>query len=97
MYRFLLVMGLMMKTVKKGKYLHFKGGEYEVLGVAKHSEKLEDLVVYICKHKDSFGRVNGLWVRPAAMFLEQVEVGGKKMPRFKYLGPAKESSHEIIR
>lgn len=65
--------------IKIGKYKHFKGPEYEVIGLAKHSETLEDLVVY----KDSSGE---LWVRPVKMFLEEVEVNGKKVPRFKYIG-----------
>lgn len=69
-----------MRKVKLGKYLHFKGGEYEVLGKARHSETLEEMVVY--KH---WGETE-LWVRPKKMFLEEVEVGGKKVPRFKYLG-----------
>jgi hypothetical protein len=65
--------------IKLGKYKHFKGPEYEVIGLARHSETLEDLVVY----RDSKG---GLWVRPLKMFLEDVGVDGKKIPRFKYIG-----------
>lgn len=59
-----------------GKYEHYKGGVYEVIGVANHSETLEKMVVY--KHGDG-----ELWVRPLAMFTELVEVNGKKMPRFR--------------
>ena len=65
--------------IKIGRHKHYNGPEYEVIGEAKHSETLEDLVVY----KDSRGE---LWVRPVKMFLEEVEVNGKKIPRFKYIG-----------
>jgi hypothetical protein len=65
-----------------GKYRHFKGGEYEVVGVARHSETDERLVVYRPLYNDS-----GLWVRPVAMFLESVEHHGQTVPRFAYLGP----------
>lgn len=60
-----------------GRYRHYKGGEYEVVGVAWHSETLEALVVYRPLYNDS-----GLWVRPHAMFFGQVEVEGKWQPRF---------------
>jgi hypothetical protein len=66
--------------VRTGKYRHFKGGLYEVLGVARHSETEEELVVY----KNSRG---DLWVRPRAMFLETVTHDGREVPRFAYLGP----------
>ena len=62
-----------------GKYQHYKGGVYEVIGMASHSETLERLVVY--KHGDG-----ELWVRPLAMFLETVEIDGRKVPRFRSLG-----------
>ena len=67
--------------IKVGKYRHYKGKEYEVIGTAMHSETLEDLVVY----RALYGERN-LWVRPVKMFLEEVEVDGKKIPRFKYIG-----------
>jgi hypothetical protein len=68
------------KNLKPGIYEHVKGGRYEVLGVAHHSETLEEMVLY--KHlKDD----SGLWVRPLAMFLETVERDGKTMPRFKFI------------
>lgn len=67
--------------MKLGKYKHYKGNFYEVLGVAKHSETMEDLVVYK-KLYDDFG----LWVRPLKMFEEMVEIDGKKMPRFEFIG-----------
>ena len=60
-----------------GRYRHYKGGEYEVIGVARHSESLEPLVLYRPLYNDS-----GLWVRPYAMFFEQIEVNGVSMPRF---------------
>ena len=64
--------------IKLGKYKHFKGGEYEVVGVAKPSETLEDFVVY----KALYGN-NDLWIRPLKMFLEKVMVDGKEVERFK--------------
>ena len=67
--------------LKLGKYRHFKGNEYEVIGLAKHSETLEDLVIY----RALYGK-NDLWVRPLSMFIEEVEVAGQKIPRFKYIG-----------
>lgn len=69
--------------IKLGKYQHFKGGLYRVLGVAKHSETLEELVVYEALYDAPLGK---LWVRPKEMFLEEVEVDGNKIPRFKYVG-----------
>jgi hypothetical protein len=67
----------------RGRYRHFKGGEYEVIGVARHSETDERLVIYRPLYGES-----GLWVRPVAMFLELVSVSGATVPRFEYLGPA---------
>jgi hypothetical protein len=67
------------RTIKIGqKYRHFKGNEYLVLYLAKHSETLEDLVVY----KAMYGEM-GIWVRPLEMFLEQVKVEGKLVNRFE--------------
>jgi hypothetical protein len=71
-----------MREPVPGRYRHFKGGEYEVVGVARHSETDERLVVYRPLSDDS-----GLWVRPAEMFLETVTINGKCVPRFAYLGP----------
>jgi hypothetical protein len=72
-----------MRKLKLGKYRHSKSGKiYEVLGVAKHSETLEDLVVYKCLHNNPLSK---LWVRPFSMFKEKVEINGKKIPRFVYL------------
>lgn len=67
--------------IKPGRYRHFKGREYEVIGVAKHSETLEDMVVY----RQLYGE-HGLWVRPASMWEETVERDGKTYKRFTYIG-----------
>ena len=61
----------------QGRYRHYKGGEYEVVGVARHSETLEPLVLYRPLYNQS-----GLWVRPHAMFFEQLVVEGHAMQRF---------------
>lgn len=60
-----------------GRYRHYKGQDYEVLGAVRHSETEEVLVLYRPLYNDS-----GLWVRPHAMFFEQVEVDGRQVPRF---------------
>lgn len=70
-----------MDEIKPGRYRHFKGKEYEVLGTARHSETLEELVVYRALYGDF-----GLWVRPAAMWNELIERDGKTFRRFTYLG-----------
>ena len=67
--------------LKLGRYEHYKGNHYEVNVVARHSETMEDLVVYRALYGE---RV--LWVRPLKMFLEEVEIGDKKVPRFRYIG-----------
>lgn len=67
--------------VKLGKYRHFKGNEYEVIGIAKNSETLEEFVVY----KALYGNYD-LWIRPIEMFTETVEKDGIKQERFKYIG-----------
>ena len=69
------------KLLKPGKYRHYKGGEYQVLDIATHSETEEKLVVY----KPLYGEQN-MWVRPIEMFLEKVDVRGKQLPRFEYIG-----------
>ena len=74
-----------MLEIKKGKYTHYKGKEYEVIGLARHSETLEELVVYRALYNsEEFGN-NCLWVRPKSMFLEEVEIEGKKVKRFKFI------------
>lgn len=74
-----------MSELKVGRYFHYKGKLYEVIGVGRHSETLEELVVYRQLYKSDFPK-GTLWVRPKKMFLEKVEVDGKKVPRFKYIG-----------
>lgn len=60
-----------------GHYRHYKGGDYEVIGLARHSETLEALVIYRPLYNDS-----GMWVRPWSMFVETIEVAGRRIPRF---------------
>ena len=60
-----------------GLYRHYKGNDYRVVGLARHSETLEPVVVYQALYGE-----RGLWVRPAAMFIERVEIDGKSVPRF---------------
>lgn len=67
--------------IQPGRYRHFKGREYQVIGMARHSETEEEMVVYRPLYGDG-----GLWVRPAAMWCEQVERDGKVQPRFTYVG-----------
>jgi hypothetical protein len=66
-------------TCKKGIYQHYKGNYYEVLDVARHTETLEEMVVY----RALYGN-RELWVRPLAMFLKEVEENDKKISRFEY-------------
>jgi len=74
-----------MREIQPGKYRHYKGGLYEVIGIAHHSETLEELVVYkALYHSAEFGD-NSLWVRPAKMFIGTVTVDGKSIPRFKFI------------
>lgn len=68
---------------RPGRYRHYKGREYLVIGIARHSETLGPLVVYQALYGE-----RGLWVRPAAMFVETVEVGGRSFPRFARIGDA---------
>lgn len=70
-----------MKEIKLGKYRHFKGNEYEVIGTARHSETLEDFVVYRALYGEG-----DLWVRPFDMFVETIERDGKQFKRFEYIG-----------
>lgn len=65
-----------------GKYRHFKGMEYELIGIASHSETLEPMVVYRALYGEG-----GLWVRPAQMWLETVDKPGYHGTRFQYIGP----------
>ena len=70
-----------MEEIKCGRYRHFKGKEYRLLGMAKHSETLEDMVVY-----QALYGAKGLWVRPAAMWTETVDREDYHGPRFIYMG-----------
>ncbi len=68
--------------VRVGRYRHYKGNEYVVLGVARHSETEEELVVYRQDYGDG-----SLWVRPKQMFVEEVQVGDQRQPRFHWIAP----------
>ena len=70
-----------METIRTGRWRHFKGNEYEVIGIAKHSETLEEMVVYRALYGEG-----GIWVRPASMWNETVERDGQFFPRFTYIG-----------
>ena len=70
-----------MEDIRPGKYRHFKGNEYRVLYTARHSETLEPMVVYRALYGE-----RGVWVRPAAMWSEQVDRNGYRGPRFTYIG-----------
>lgn len=73
-------MALNPDAIEPGRYRHYKGNEYEVVGMARHSETLELMVVY----RPLYGE-GGMWVRPAAMFAEDVTIDGKNQPRFARL------------
>lgn len=68
-------------NIKIGKYRHFKGNEYRVLHLAKHSETLVEMVVY----QALYGEM-GIWVRPASMWNESVTHNGESLRRFEYIG-----------
>jgi len=70
-----------------GRYCHYKGGEYQVYGIARHSETEEELVVY----RPLYGE-GALWVRPLSMFTETIEVRGQLVQRFAYVGAGEHSS-----
>ena len=72
----------MIEAIEPGRYRHYKGNEYTVLGVARHSETEENLVVYRQEYGD-----RGLWVRPLSMFAESVEIGDRSVLRFERIGP----------
>lgn len=69
-----------------GIYQHYKGKNYIVKDLVRHSETLEWMVLYECLYENSEGK---LWVRPMGMFLENVDLDGKSIPRFKYIGDQK--------
>ena len=68
-------------VIRTGKYRHYKGGEYEVIGVAYHSETLEPMVIYRALYGDG-----GIWARPAAMWNDVIEKDGVTYTRFTYIG-----------
>ncbi len=70
-----------MSEIKLGKYRHFKGNEYEVIGIANHSETLEKMVVYRALYGEG-----EIWVRPAEMWNEEITREGKTFKRFQYVG-----------
>ncbi|OHA47027.1 MAG: hypothetical protein A3A80_01205 [Candidatus Terrybacteria bacterium RIFCSPLOWO2_01_FULL_44_24] len=70
----------MENKLKLGIYEHYKGNRYEVVGVAKHSETLEEMAVYRALYGEG-----QIWVRSLRMFLEDVEINGNKLPRFTYI------------
>ena len=74
---------IMAHTLQPGIYRHFKGNKYELLYTARHSETLEEMVVYRALYGEG-----GVWVRPAAMWSETVELDGKVVARFTYCGEA---------
>jgi hypothetical protein len=73
----------MLQTIQPGRYRHYKGKEYQVIGCARHTETEEELVVYRALYGEG-----GLWVRPKAMFLETVAMDGVVTPRFVLMEPA---------
>jgi cupin 2 domain-containing protein len=76
-------------SLQPGRYRHFKGNEYTVVGTARHSETLEEMIVYWQEYGE-----HGLWVRPKQMFSETVEVDGREVPRFQPLGSSSEQVRE---
>ncbi len=74
-------MNMQAETIRPGCYRHYKGNEYQVIGIARHSETEEQMVVYRQLYGD-----RSLWVRPLVMFLEEVLVDGRQVPRFEWVG-----------
>ncbi|HEX7018287.1 MAG TPA: DUF1653 domain-containing protein [Patescibacteria group bacterium] len=68
--------------MKLGLYRHYKGKYYQLIGIAKHSETLEELATYYCLYPN---KTSQLWVRPLKMFRKQIKVGGKNVKRFQYI------------
>jgi cupin 2 domain-containing protein len=79
-------------SIQPGRYRHYKGNEYTVIGTARHSETLEELVVY----RQEYGE-HGLWVRPKQMFSETVNVDGRIVPRFQSLASSSEQIGESVK
>ena len=79
-------------SIRPGRYRHYKGNDYTVIGTARHSETMEELVVYRQEYGD-----HDLWVRPKQMFLEAVKVGGQDVPRFQPSEAKDERDGEVIK
>lgn len=75
-----------MQDLKPGKYKHYKGKIYELIGIAKHTETLEELVIYRALYESKDYPLNQLWARPKKMFLEKICIDGKGVTRFEYMG-----------
>jgi len=75
----------MEEGIKLGKYKHFKGGEYDVIGVARHSETFEKLVIYKALYKTERYEKGQIWARPLAMFMALKNINGEKYPRFVFI------------
>ena len=75
--------GEKMNPILLGVYRHYKGNQYEVIGIAKHSETLESMVIYTALYGE-----RGTWVRPLSMWSNPIEVDGKTVKRFEYIGEA---------
>jgi len=74
-----------MDDVKLGKYKHYKGNMYNVIGIGRHSETLEEFVIYQALYDSKeFGK-NQIWIRPKKMFLKNVIINGKEVPRFEFV------------
>src|ERR1700678_1962282 len=80
-----------MNEITQGRYRHYKGNEYTVMGLARHSETQEELVLYRQEYGD-----HGLWVRPKEMFLETVKVDGQEVTRFQPLASKAGSSQNLF-
>lgn len=71
-----------MKLVIGGTYVHYKNKRYKVTGIARHSETLEEMVIYEALYENDLGKT---WVRPLKMFTEEIEIAGYKGPRFRFV------------
>ncbi len=74
-----------MAELKLGRYKHYKGKQYEVIGFARHSETLEELVIYKALYNSSEFGNNALWVRPKSIFLGTINIDDKQIPRFEFI------------
>ncbi len=72
-----------MSKITPGKYQHYKGPFYEVIGMCHHSETLEELVVYKSLYDDEEYGNEALWVRPLSMFMQTIQIEGQERPRFR--------------